>query len=362
MEAWLVNKDFANYWVAARLVLSGQAFDLFADHATYFRHLTAAFGPDYPWRNWSYPPHYLLLIWPVGLFGYIPALAGFLAASLVAYLAAIRSFLGRVSVGPATVVALLLPSMIGNIDAAQNGFLTGALMLGGLALRDRRPVLAGILIGCLTIKPQLGVLVPLLLLYERKWTVIAIAALATVGMIGLSGMLFGWESWQGYLTQTLPYQTGVMTERFGAFLGMMPTIFGTLRAFGVSSDTALALHLAVAVPALGAAGWVLWHCRDAGLRAAVTIMTTLVVTPYWLSYDYGIAGGALLLAYGHVAGAAPTELRQRATLGIAAFTPVVAIPLWLHDLPLAPLPVFLGFGAVLRIAANSAARRVDDRT
>lgn len=360
MEAWLIDKDFANYWTASRLLLSGQALDLFADHATYFRHLTEQFGPDYPWRNWSYPPHFLLMIWPLGLLSYVPALVGFLAVTLAAYLFSLRAFLGRLGTGLVTAGLILGPAAFDNIQNAQNGFLTAALMLGGLALRTRMPILAGVLIGCLTVKPQLGVLIPLLLLFERQWRVIASATLTTLALVVLSGLLVGWESWHGYLNQTLPYQARVMTEFTGVFLGMMPTAFGSLRALEISPDIAFAIHLAVAVLALGAAGRVLWRCPDADLRAAVTIMTTFIVTPYWLSYDYGPASAALLLAYGRTVSSPQAEQRRRTSLVLAALAPVVSVPLWLMGLPLSLLLVFLGFYAVLKTAADPADQVVRD--
>ena len=66
------------------------------------------------------------------------------------------------------------------------------------------------------------------------------------------------------------------------------------KAFIMPSNRPMDRDVVVAV-ALAVAGWVVWHCPDADLRAAVMIMTTLMVAPYWLSYDYGIAAAALLL-------------------------------------------------------------------
>ena len=48
-----------------------------------------------------------------------------------------------------------------------------------LALIDRRPWLAGVLIGCLAYKPQFGLLIPLVLVASGRWRVFA-AAVATV--------------------------------------------------------------------------------------------------------------------------------------------------------------------------------------
>lgn len=75
------NKDFANYWTAGKLVLSDRTMDLFGPQSIYFANLTAAFGLDYQWHNWSYPPHYLLLIWPLGLLGYKAAMMLFLGVT-----------------------------------------------------------------------------------------------------------------------------------------------------------------------------------------------------------------------------------------------------------------------------------------
>jgi arabinofuranan 3-O-arabinosyltransferase len=353
MEDWLTNRDFVNYWTASRLVLGGQVLDLFSDHATYFRHLTDQFGPDYHWRNWSYPPHYLLAIWPLSLVGYVPAFLAFVAITLAAYFLALRHFLGGLHAGLVAAVVLVLPSIVDTIQHAQNGFLISALMLGGLALRMKRPILAGILFGCLTIKPQLGILLPLLLILERRWMVIASATATTAALVTLSGVLFGWESWLGYLTQTLPYQSRVVAEFFGLFPGMMPTVFGAMRVLQVDPDLGLVLHLAVAIPALMAAGRVLRGCPDAELRAAVLIMTTLVVSPYWMTYDYVVAAGALLLTYGRSVGRSLMTKRRRAGLFLAAFVPTVAIPLWIIGLPLTPLMVLVGFLAVLRTAVEA---------
>ncbi|MES2542509.1 MAG: glycosyltransferase family 87 protein [Pseudomonadota bacterium] len=353
MEAWLIDKDFANYWTAAQLLLNGQVLDLFADHATYFRHLTDRFGPDTNWRAWSYPPHYLLAIWPLGFFGYGTAMAGFLGVTLVAYLWALRAFVGPTTISLALATAIVLPAVFDNIYHAQNGFLSASLLLGGLALRMKRPVLAGVLIGCLTIKPQLGALLPLLLLVEKRWLVIASASLTTAGLVVLSGVLFGWESWNGYLTQTLAYQSRVVTDFTGIFLGMMPSVFGALRMLEVDPQVAAAVHAAVAVPAIGIAGWALWRCPDAGLRAALTIKTTLVAVPYWLTYDYAIAAAALLLLCNQSEETPGVPWRRCSLILVAACMPTAAIPLWLFGVPLTPVLVLLGFGLALHAAIRA---------
>ncbi len=58
-------------------------------------------------------------------------------------------------------IASAFPAVFINIGHGQNGFLTAALLGGALHWLDRKPWLAGILIGMLAYKPQFGVLIPI---------------------------------------------------------------------------------------------------------------------------------------------------------------------------------------------------------
>lgn len=335
---WLINKDFANYWIAARLVLDGSVQDLFADHATYFRHMQAAFGQDYPWHNWSYPPHYLLLIWPLGLISYLPAMGLFLASTLCLYLLALHAFLRACA--PAASVSRLaaiavLPFLLSNLEHAQNGYLTGSLFLAGLAFRREHPWGAGLCFALLTIKPQLGLILPFLLLAERNYRCILSTLLWTTALIALSALIFGPATWQGYLTETLSYQSTVMTQGTGYFLGMMPSVFGSLRGLGTGSSTALTVHLLLAVPVFAATLFALWRGSDPGQRAILTLTATFLVTPYWLVYDFGpVAGGLALFILSRPA-------RESSVAAVACLIPLMSVPLIAAGLPLAPLMLLL---------------------
>ena len=50
-------------------------------------------------------------------------------------------------------LALAFPAVLVNIGHGQNGLLTAPLIGGALAVLDRRPIVAGILIGLLAYKP-----------------------------------------------------------------------------------------------------------------------------------------------------------------------------------------------------------------
>jgi len=357
------DKDFANYWTAGKLILDGRVADLFGPHSTYFVHLTAAFGPEYPWHNWSYPPHYLLLVWPLGLLGYKTSMMLFLAVTGAFFLWAVRLFGGP---GNRLMWIAVVPFIAHNFWVAQNGFLFAGCALGALALRDRRPILAGVLLGLLTIKPQLGILFPLLLLAERRWLVILSAAASTLALVLLSAAVFGWDAWLGYLGEVVPYQAFVMRELGGTFLAMLPSIYGMLRNWGFDADSALPLHLAIGIPVFLATIAAFFLARTDRDRSILLLIATFVVTPYALSYDLGMLAAALgLLA------ATPDAQHRRhgLVLALAMLLPVIMMPLgeahvtiapflilavWLFALRQAGVPAAVG-----RLRATMRARRQD---
>ena len=339
----LADKDFANYWTAGKLILAGETGDLFGPQPDYFRHLTAAFGPDYPWHNWSYPPHYLLAVWPLGFFGYELAMMLWLVATGALFVWALRRFAGK---GDAWVVLLFaaMPLIAHNIWTAQNGFLSAGLALGALALRAERPILAGILLGCLTIKPQLGVLFPFLMLAERRWTVIASASVTTLALVAFSAAVFGLDAWRGYLSEVIPYQQMVMRHLEGTFLWMLPSLYGALRLWGISADSALSAHLVIAVPVFLISIASFWLVADAMWRSIMLLLGTFLITPYALTYDLGMvsaaAGMMMILATRNGWNSVPGTLLLAATIAL----PMVMMPMGAFGLVPAPIILLAVFG------------------
>lgn len=333
LGALLADKDFVNYWLAGRLALSGQGMDLFGPQPVYFRHIVEAFGEGAQWRAWSYPPHYLLMIWPLGFLPYPVAAAAFLAVTGMLFAWAARAYFGA---GTRFGLAALLPFAAVNLWAVQNGFLTGAFFLGALALRERRPVLAGLLLACLTVKPQLGLLFPLLMLAERRWRVLLAAAGFTLAAVALSAALFGLDAWRGYFAETAPYMGRVMAEGSGVFVYMLTSSFGYLRTLGVPAGPALWLHAALAAPAAALAVR-LFLRGDAALRGVALAIAAYLVTPYALTYDFGPAAAAaavLAQRLGDRAGAAGV------VPPLVAVLPLALPPAGLLGVPFAP-PVLM---------------------
>lgn len=333
IPAGIADKDFANYWTAGNLIREGRVLDLFGPQPGYFAHLTAAFGPDYPWHNWSYPPHYLLLVWPLGYLGYEVAMLAFLIVTGGLFLVVLR-ILAR-DYGPMVWIAAG-PLIAHNFWVAQNGYISASLGLAALALRERRPVLAGILLGLLTVKPQLGLLFPFLLIAERRWSMILSATLTAAVLVGLSAAMFGVEAWKGYFDEVVPYQAFVMRALEGTFLAMMPAFYGALRNWTIGADLALAMHLVIAVPVALITIVGFFRVSDSRYRTALLVLGTFIVTPYALSYDLGLLVPALALLAGNgVAGQGKARSRT-ALIAVAMLLPVVMVPLGEMYLSIAP--------------------------
>lgn len=296
---YLIDRDFSNYWLGARFIMSGDHLDLFSQ-ATYFPRMRETFGPYTPWRNWGYPPHYFFFIWWLAPLSYKVGLAAFLGGTFALFIFAAAVF--RRVYAPDSDARLLWLAVFGysvmQVITSQNGFLTSAFLLLGLAWMRHRPVLAGLSFACLTVKPQLGLLIPMLLVFDRNWAAFAWSAVFTLVLVAVSGCLFGFDSWSAYLNQTMPYQRWVMMEGDGIFPFMMPTAFASMRAWGFPADVALLAQVPVTAAALAGVIWLLCHERDPLRRSFTVTCGTFLISPYGFNYDMGALSvcAALLVA------------------------------------------------------------------
>ncbi|QKV19723.1 glycosyltransferase family 87 protein [Oricola thermophila] len=317
----LVNKDFVNYWFAAKLAVSGEHGLLFRPDA-YFEGLQEQFGRDMELRNWSYPPHALLFLWPLAFLPYPLAYVAFQVLGFAVFVWGLVRFLAVSPPGGGLpdlpqVAILLLPYVTTQIAVGQNGFWFAGIILAALALRDTRPWIAGLLVALLSVKPQLAVLVPVLFLVERRWTAIFAAATGIFVLLALSAAIFGIEPFILFATVTLADQTSVMTEWVGIFLRMMPTPFAFLRLLDVPAALAVRVNLVYSALMLVSAVICIARADTDFRRSLVFLAGSALVSPYFFFYDMGalIAAAALLaLVHRAIAGTGSFAVCLVATL------------------------------------------------
>lgn len=354
LDIGLVNRDFVNYWVAGRLVLSGEQQELFTQ-AIYFARLQEMFGPGYPIHNWGYPPHLLLLLWPLGFLSYKTGLVVFLGTTYAMFLYAVYCFRAhRCPESSLLILALaLIPYSLMMIDTTQNGFLTASLLLLGFALKDRHPAIGGLAFGLLTIKPQLGILIPVLLLFDRDYRTIAWAAGATLLLVLASAALFGIETWQAYLTETLAYQRSVMTDWFGIFLRMMPTTFGAVRTLGFDPSVASMIQWPFSIVSAALVGWIFWRESDPLRRLFALLCGTFLISPYAFNYDMGALCVVAALLFGSSRIEHPYAA---AAVAIVAVLPAAVMNLGRSGMPLSPLLLLAAMVAMAVLAGRLTSR------
>ena len=285
-----IGRDFLNTWMGGRSMFSGGPAAWF-DVRTYAAALRDMLGPTYPETYWSYPPHIVLFVWPLGLMPYLFAYITWCVVGIALYLVACSSAIPRerllfLAVAPGVAVCVFF---------GQNGFYTAALLIGGLLSLDRRPVLAGVLFGILTVKPQLGLLLPIVLLLERRWVTIASTVMTIAFLFVVTAMLFGLDVWLDYWHKIVPQQMWLTENAGGLMFSLVSSLFFGARLIHLPLGVAWAIQYAGTAFAFAAVVWTYWKRRDPQLSLALFVTATFLFTPYILNYDMVMFGFVVAL-------------------------------------------------------------------
>ena len=244
-----------------------------------------AFHGHYPF---AYPPSFLLLTWPLALVSRPLAYGIWSVASLAAYLAAMVQKPWR---RPIALLTLFAPATALTLETGQDGLLMAALLYGGCRLLPRRPVLAGVLFGLLSCKPQFGLLLPVALLAARQWRTIAAAAATVLATVIASAAAFGWGMWGRWVAAL--WQLSSFVAGRARLYPLMPTVTGTLHQLGVGPLPRVLVQAAATLLA-GLCVWLCWRRGPGRLPSAVLQVGCFLATPYAFCFDLPIMTGALL--------------------------------------------------------------------
>jgi hypothetical protein len=233
--------------------------------------------------------------------------------------------------------------------------LTAALLGGALLSLDKRPWLAGVLIGLLAYKPQFGVLIPLALVAGGYWRTIGAAAATVIALVALATAALGVEIWQAFLAST-HFTQSVVLEQGNTGWEKIQSIFSAARSWGADLPTAYTLQFLLALALATSLIW-LWRSEAASeLKAAALATACLLATPYVLDYDlvvlavaiafvarHGLARGFLSFEISLLAAAWIVPLLTRAVAGVSG-------------IPLGLLVVLALYGLIVRRAIADGAR------
>ena len=299
----MLYPDVWGFWTFGRYALTHAPATIYDDAALHA--FQAGLGiPDangfYPY---PYPPWFLLAVTPLGWLHYPAAALLWRAVTFGGLVLALGAWRWprdghrdghwdghRDGHWDRALLLAVAPACALSFVVGQNGFLTAALMLGGVRLLPGRPVLGGALLGALAYKPQFAVLVPFFLVFGGHWRALAGAALAVALLTTAAILAFGAEIWPAWL-HSMQEQALTLTAGRTPKLDQMPTVTAAVQLLGGSAGLG---HFVQGVAAMGALA-ALWRGRP-GLHPAVLPLATLVATPYAFGYDLPVIAGAALLA------------------------------------------------------------------
>ena len=174
--------------------------------------------------------------------------------------------------------ALLAPAASSNVIAGSNAVLVAALIVGGIASLEKKPLLAGALLGLMIFKPQFFPLLPVALVAAKQGRALAAMAASAAAFVLLSVVLFGPALWLDWINVYLHPQavSGVNAadwgHRWDESVLTCVTLLGLPRwaAWGAQAGAAAIALVAV---------WRAFAARHPG-QLPVLLCATLLASPH----------------------------------------------------------------------------------
>lgn len=280
---FVAGGDFVVFWPAARAILDGNMMALYVGNGMYDAMLQHYPEGAMERLTWQYPPHAGLLFSPIGALPFPIAYVMWFAVGVAALIGA----LVVANVDRRAIFALLFTSPVFlAFITGQIALIITSLMLIAVFWAKTRPILAGLAAGLLTIKPQLGVFLPLIFIAGGHWRAFASAVVFSLSLWLGSAAILGADMWIAFFERI-----GMVSDLVAE--GAMP-YRKMLNVYAASNFAMLPQAVAYAITAIAAlvAAWaIVWTCRkteNPRWRYAVLATATLLVTPYSWYYELAL--------------------------------------------------------------------------
>lgn len=346
-EKGVVGGDFLAFYTAGEFTAAGDALGAY-DQNKFDAALKARAPAEQIGMMWQYPPTAFFLTAALTVVPYKVSYFLWMALSWAGLAAALHSIGVR---GRNLRLLALSPFCLLVVMLGQISLLTAALLALAAYNPKSRWIVAGLAAGLLTIKPQLGLLLPIAYVAIGAWRTIAVAAVTALILHTPSLLVFGLEGWREFLMAVQRLNTDVVGSGLNTPPGNMTTLFSQLRLVGVPSSIAAPVQYFAAI-LIAVATWRVWRIdhknEDAALaKCAVLCAGAILASPY--AYIYEMA--ALLPAGFYLARRAEDWTTPLGICLIAAWAAMANQ----HLIPDAPLQLpFLISGAAFILCVTSA--------
>lgn len=322
----VIGADFLAFYTAGEFAASGEALRAY-DQAAFDAALKARAPLEHLGLMWQYPPTVFFLTAALTLLPFKASYLLWLAVGWTAQTLAIRHLGFR---GRALRLLALSPLAVPVIVSGQISFLTGATLSLAAYEPKSRWLVAGIAAGFLTIKPQLGLLIPLAYLAFGAWRAILVAAATALVVHAPSFLVFGLDGWRDFFMAVARLNADVTGGAINTPPEGMATLFGQLRVLGVPSVIAVPLQYGFAA-CVAVCVFLVWRSRvDALAKAAALCAGAILASPY----AYGYEMTALILPAAFLSARAPGLLSRNALFLAGAWSALILARVLPEDFPL----------------------------
>ncbi|XUM24008.1 glycosyltransferase family 87 protein [Bradyrhizobium oligotrophicum S58] len=244
-------------------------------------------GGGFPY---PYPPTFLLALIPLGMLALPVAYVCWISVTFALYGLAT---LGRDWRSLSGLALLAAPTTLINAITGQNGFLSAALLIGGLRLLARHPVIAGVLLGLLAYKPQFVLLMPVVLLASRNWRAILSAIATTVIVVIITSAALDPWIWLEWIVKFPSYQTQLQANQ-PSLDHMMPTVIAGLHALGAPPPIGYLVQLLLSC-CIVVMVWDAWRRGSTQQAIALVAVGSIIATPYAMIYDMPMVAAGIAI-------------------------------------------------------------------
>ena len=317
----VVPGDYMAFETGALLLADGRGRDLYDLDLQKATQEKLAGMPLAEWQPYVNPPLLAILLRPFAGLPYVQGFWVYAAAMVVAgilgslALAALVPALARTPLERATValLALAFHPIARTTFGGQNTVLTWAIVTGSLwALVRGRAVLAGVLVGLLSYKPQYVPFLVLALVLTRAWTTLAVAAAVTLAHYALGALLLSPDWPLRMLAAMRAYRPMEWHDNVRTHFSLVPFF-----DYAVGSPTGRVLAALGAIAVLGVLFVSLRRVRDVRVVWALCLVAGMLLSPHLQYYDFGVLVLPVALGLDAIAGRGkPATLPLRLVVAI----------------------------------------------
>jgi hypothetical protein len=275
-------EDLVAFHRAGEMALAGDAAAAY-DPAR-FRDELAEHQKGLLWLN---PPHAFLVMAPIATLPYGVAKSAWIALGVLSMLS-ITVMLAKLRSPALVALTLASPATLISTMLLQFGAYIAVGLAAALTMAPKRPMIAGVVLSLLTVKPQYGLMAPIFLAATGQWRAIVAAVISTIVLIAASAAIFGAESWVAFFHSISSVHAPFARQVFEGTV----TFSQTAAKLG-GGDAARIASQSAGVLVCGAVVWIAARRLARAEAVALTLLASIAAAPSAWIYDWPIVAAGI---------------------------------------------------------------------